>query len=72
MSFVRHRHPRRLPVPMVCSISKPERMHALFTFGCGVCDARRIVDDTGGIAATVLPGFADSAWINPQSAPETQ
>jgi hypothetical protein len=28
-------------------------------------DARRIVDDTGGIAATILQGFVNSARINP-------
>jgi len=30
-----------------------------------MCEARRIVDDTGGIVATILPGFANSPWITP-------
>ena len=59
-----HGHPRRLPVQWAAR--SQARTHArLVQLRRRMCDARRIVDHTGGTAATILPGVADSAGFDP-------
>jgi hypothetical protein len=59
-----HGHPRRLPVQWAAR--SQARTHArLVQLRRAMCRARRIVDHTGGTAATVLSGVADSAGFDP-------